>query len=80
MSFFEKPKSKKTSNLVSAGVYIVSPGVFDYIKKGEFQSMEEDVFPKLAKDNTLSAYIHSGVWFDITYSEMYKEAVEHCSK
>jgi len=77
IEFLEKPKIEKSSNLVSAGIYIVNPKVFSYIKDDEFVSMEEDIFPKLAKDKALVSYIHTGLWCDISYSEMYKEASNH---
>ncbi len=80
IEFLEKPKSEKSSNLISAGIYIIDPKIFDYIKPGKFVSMEKDVFPIMAKGKELVSYIHTGVWCDITYSEMYREASAHFQK
>jgi len=77
IEFLEKPKKHMSPNLVSAGIYIINPKVFNYIEDNEFVSMEEDIFPKLAKDKGLVSYIHTGLWCDISYSEMYKEAIKH---
>lgn len=74
IEFLEKPKKEKSPNLISAGIYIINNKVFDYIKDDTFVSMEEDIFPKMAKGKELVSYIHAGVWCDISYSEMYKEA------
>lgn len=80
IEFLEKPKTEKSSNLISAGIYIINPKIFSYIKTGKFVSMEKDVFPRMAKGKELVSYIHAGTWCDITYSEMYKEASDHFQK
>jgi mannose-1-phosphate guanylyltransferase len=70
--FIEKPPRKKTlSNLINAGVYVLSPRIFDYISSGKKVSIEYDVFPKLAEEDKLYAYIYSGLWFDIGKPEDY---------
>ena len=49
--FIEKPfKDKAPSNLINAGVYVLSPKVFDYIPSGRAVSVEREVFPKLAEE------------------------------
>ena len=49
--FIEKPpKQGVPTNLINAGVYILSPRIFDYIPKGRAVSMEREVFPKLADE------------------------------
>lgn len=37
------------------GIYVLEPGIFEYIPNG-FSMLEEDVFPKLHKDNSLLIY------------------------
>lgn len=37
------------------GIYILEPKIFEYIPKG-FSMLEEDVFPKLNKDNSLAIF------------------------
>lgn len=71
-NFIEKPtKEQAPTNLINAGVYILSPKVFDYIPKGKHVSMERDVFPVLAKEKKLFGYIINGLWMDIGKPEEY---------
>ncbi len=70
--FLEKPK-EKCSGYINAGFYILSPNIFKNIKKTSF-SIENDVFPNLAKNNELAAYIHKGYWTDIGTEERLEEA------
>ncbi len=74
LSFVEKPKKQNApSNLINAGLYIMEPEVVDYIPQG-FALLEQDVFPKLAKQNDLVGYSFSGQWFSLNNLEEYKEA------
>ncbi len=64
--FIEKPTSMKNkSSLINAGVYILSPEVFDYIPKGQHVSVEREVFPKLVAEERLYGYVFNGLWMDI---------------
>jgi mannose-1-phosphate guanylyltransferase/phosphomannomutase len=49
---------------VNTGIYLVRPGVKEYIKKDIYQDLDKDTFPKLIKDKKLKVYIHNGFWFD----------------
>lgn len=70
--FIEKPpKDKAPSNLINAGVYVLSPKVFDYIPKGKAVSVEREVFPKLAEEGMLYGHFTSGLWIDIGKPEEY---------
>lgn len=80
VEFLEKPKKQKDSNLISSGVYVLNPKVFSYIYRNKFQSMELDIFPVLARQELISAYIHSGFWYDISYQKMYKNALNILKK
>jgi mannose-1-phosphate guanylyltransferase len=72
--FIEKPsKDKASSNLINAGVYVLSPKVFDYIPSGRAVSMEREVFPKLAKEGKLFGHLVNGLWMDIGKPEEYLE-------
>ncbi len=72
--FIEKPpKDKAPSNLINAGVYVLSPKVFDYIPRGRSVSMEREVFPKLAEEGRLYGHFVSGLWMDIGKPEEYLE-------
>ena len=65
VAFIEKPQPKNApSNLISAGLYIMEPGVFASIPKG-YGRFETDVFPKLAKEEKLVGYPFSGQYIDI---------------
>jgi len=72
--FIEKPsKGKAPSNLINAGVYILSPKVFEYIPRGKPFSMEREVFPKLAEERKLYGHLVNGLWMDIGKPEEYLE-------
>ncbi|MGD6934727.1 MAG: sugar phosphate nucleotidyltransferase [Candidatus Bathyarchaeia archaeon] len=71
-NFIEKPaKGQAPSNLINAGVYVLSPKVFDYIPKGKQCSMEREVFPALAKEHKLFGHMIEGLWMDIGKPEEY---------
>ena len=72
--FIEKPpKDSAPSNLINAGVYILSPKVFDYIPSGRPVSVEREVFPKLAEEGKLYGHFVNGLWIDIGKPEEYLE-------
>jgi len=72
--FIEKPsKDKAPSNLINAGVYVLSPKVFDYIPSGRAVSVEREVFPKLAEEGKLCGHFVNGLWKDIGRPEEYIE-------
>jgi NDP-sugar pyrophosphorylase family protein len=67
------------SGYVNAGFYILSPEVFKIKplkskKKTEAFNIEDDVFPELAKNNQLLAYVHRGLWSDIGTEEGLEKA------
>ena len=73
--FIEKPtKGQAPSNLINAGVYVLSPKVFDYIPEGRAVSIEREVFPKLAEEGKLCGHCVNGLWMDIGKPQEYLEA------
>ncbi|MBW2970781.1 hypothetical protein KY320_01320 [Candidatus Woesearchaeota archaeon] len=77
LNFVEKPRKQNApSNLINAGIYVMEPEVIDYIPEG-FATLEEDVFPKLARENKLMGYAYSGQWFSIDTVEDYRKAVKN---
>jgi NDP-sugar pyrophosphorylase family protein len=56
--FMEKPKAEQAfSHWVNAGVYYLSPRVFDFIPEGKKYDFGKDVFPELIKrDEVLFGY------------------------
>ena len=74
LEFVEKPKKEEApSNLINAGFYILEPKVIDMIPDG-FSMLEKDVFPKLAKQDSLCGFPFAGQWFDIGNLERYDTA------
>jgi mannose-1-phosphate guanylyltransferase len=70
--FIEKPpKDKAPSNLINAGVYVLSPEVFDYIPSKRHVSVEREVFPKLAEERKLYGHFVNGLWIDIGKPDEY---------
>ena len=64
--FEEKPKVPKTqSHLVNAGIYVMEPTIFGYIKP-EAAKLERDVLPRLAEEGKLAGYSFEGLWQDVS--------------
>ncbi|MGI0056408.1 MAG: glucose-1-phosphate cytidylyltransferase [Nitrosarchaeum sp.] len=59
MSFKEKPPGD--GNWINGGYFVLEPSVFDYLKD-DSTVWEREPLEKLAKDEQLSAYKHSGFW------------------
>jgi len=55
--FKEKPV---LDHWINSGFFVFNVGVFDYINENDV--LEKEVFERLAKDNNLSAYKHTGFW------------------
>ena len=73
--FIEKPaKGTAPTNLINAGIYVLSPEIFCYIPKGKPISMEREVFPKLVEEGKLYGHIINGLWMDIGKPEEYLQA------
>ncbi|RMF06958.1 hypothetical protein D6764_01005 [Candidatus Woesearchaeota archaeon] len=79
IEFTEKPENK-TTHLINAGLYIISPSIFEFMpsdpewKKETKCMLESDVFPTIAKEGKLFGYPISGKWFDISTKEGFKRA------
>jgi mannose-1-phosphate guanylyltransferase len=72
--FIEKPSLKDApSDLINAGVYVLSPKIFGYIQKGRSVSIEREVFTKLAIEGKLYGHVLEGLWMDIGKPEEYLE-------
>ena len=71
--FIEKPLHPQ-SNLVNAGLYILSPQVIDLVPEG-FAMLEKDVFPQIARQGRLAGFPFSGQWFDTGNFERYEKAI-----
>ncbi|MEM0008220.1 MAG: NDP-sugar synthase [Candidatus Bathyarchaeia archaeon] len=72
--FIEKPPpGMAPSNLINAGIYVLSHEIFKYIQTGRKVSLEREVFPKLAEEGKLFGYVFAGLWTDIGKAEDYLE-------
>lgn len=81
VEIIEKPKnSASVSRLVTAGVQILDPGIYQHIPTKEFSMLEEDVFPVLAKEGKLSGYLFEGKWFDVGTPDVYERALKEWEK
>ncbi len=70
--FIEKPKpSTALTDLINAGVYVLTPKIFEYIPEGKAISIERHVFPKLAEEEALYGHVFKGLWMDIGKPEDY---------
>jgi mannose-1-phosphate guanylyltransferase len=73
--FIEKPaKGTAPTNLINAGIYVLSPKIFQYIPKGKAVSMEREIFPKLVEERELYGHIFQGLWMDIGKPKEYLQA------
>jgi len=63
--FAEKSGTISSTNLVNAGVYVISPSVVGHIPRDRPVSLERDVFPRLAENGEMQAWNHNGFWYDI---------------
>jgi len=67
IKFTEKPSPREIrSNLINAGLYILNPGVLDYMVAGAKMSIEREVFPNLLEgEEQVYGYKYNGYWKDI---------------
>jgi len=74
--FLEKPKTPP-SNYISSGLYLLSPEIFNYHPGIKFSMIEQDLFPKLAKERKLAGFKFEGKWMDCGTWERYEEALRN---
>jgi NDP-sugar pyrophosphorylase family protein len=73
-SFQEKTKSPRGSHLVNAGAYILDPSIIDRIPSARQISLEQTIFPELARRGHLWGWKHEGYWYDIGRIQNYVQA------
>ena len=86
LKFLEKPspaqiskkfaKGKKSTNYINAGLYLLSPEIFNFHPGPKFSMIEKDLFPKLAKEKKLAGFKFDGKWLDCGTWERYEEALK----
>ena len=71
-AFLEKPK-EHVPGFINAGYYLLDNKAFHHVDKDAFM-IEQDVFPYLAKNAQLNAYVHDGYWTDVGTAERWEKA------
>ncbi len=71
--FLEKPTwGQVFSDTINTGIYVLEPGVFDYIPEGEVVDFSSDVFPAaLDEGRHLLGEVVEGYWEDVGTLESY---------
>ena len=74
--FLEKPSwGEVFSDTVNTGIYILSPEVLDYVKKGEMFDFSKDLFPILLKEGKpVFGYVTEDYWCDIGDLKAYMQS------
>lgn len=75
--FVEKP-AKPPTKLISSGLYLFTPEVFQYFDFGKpkFSMLEQHLFPVLAKEKKLHGFPYRGQWYDCGTFERWQKAIE----
>jgi mannose-1-phosphate guanylyltransferase / phosphomannomutase len=76
--FLEKPTwGQVFSDTINTGIYVLEPGIFDFIPEGEVVDFSGDVFPAVLERNLpLYGHIVDGYWEDVGTVEAYRAAHE----
>src|SRR3954454_17672934 len=76
--FLEKPTwGQVFSDTINTGIYVLEPGIFDFIPAGEAVDFSSDVFPAvLERGLPLFGHIVDGYWEDVGTVEAYRAAHE----
>lgn len=73
----EKPKLEDApSNLINAGVYLLSPEVLNLVPNKVFSMIETEVFPELIKQDQLYGYVMEGQWLPAGTPDEYEKAIK----
>jgi NDP-sugar pyrophosphorylase family protein len=62
---YSPPGGKYVPMPINAGVYLLEPDIFTYIKPAKKVSIEREVFPILAEEGNLYNFSIAGIWKDI---------------
>lgn len=71
--FLEKPKKQAESHLVSTGFCLMEPEIINYSLK-HFKSIENELFPFLAKQRKLAGFVFAGKYLNINTGKELKKA------
>jgi NDP-sugar pyrophosphorylase family protein len=67
-------------SIVNMGLYVLKPEILDLISENKYLNLETDIFPKLAIEKELSAFVFQGSWFDASLDNSFKEAIKEFGK
>jgi NDP-sugar pyrophosphorylase family protein len=73
---FAKSGIDSEISIINTGVYILSCEVISSLPQNECLYLETDVFPKLAQEGKLRAFIFQGIWYDISTEDQYQKALK----
>ena len=62
-------------SIINTGLYVINPSLLKRIPPNTKVFLETDIFPKLAAEGKLGAFIFQGVWFDISNRQSLMEAI-----
>lgn len=62
-------------SIVNVGLYILKPEILELIPRATHANLETDIFPQLASNKELSAFVFQGSWFDASFDDSFKEAI-----
>lgn len=71
---FSKTAVEREMSIINTGIYVLSTSLLKLLSAKKASFLETDVFPVLAEENKLSAYIFQGIWYDISTTVQYHEA------
>lgn len=73
--FIGSDKKDQGISIVNTGVYLFKPEILNLIPNKFPSSFEKDVFPRLAREGELGAFIFQGVWADVSRTKDRLEAI-----
>lgn len=73
---FTKSSANVGISIINTGLYVFDAKILNFIPKNKPTNLEDDIFPLLVKNRELSAFIFQGIWYDISETKDYEEAVD----
>lgn len=75
--YLEKPDRQVIiSNTVNSGIYILEPGILDYMEPNQAYDFSIDIFPLIVAQNVpFFGYLADGYWRDIGTWQSYRQAM-----
>ena len=74
--FLEKPSwGEIFSDTINTGIYMLDPGIFEYMEAGKSYDFSRDLFPRLMHEGKLvQGFITQDYWTDIGNLQQYQQA------